>query len=57
MQQDLQTQTTPADAQTAPRSGREILEVKAVRRGFDKSQGELLVLDGVNLSLREGEIV
>ncbi|PLZ00273.1 nitrate ABC transporter ATP-binding protein, partial [Burkholderia sp. WAC0059] len=47
----------PADAQTAPRSGREILEVKAVRRGFDKSQGELLVLDGVNLSLREGEIV
>src|SRR5260370_24051477 len=37
--------------------GGEILNVKDVCRGFDKTQGELLVLDDVNLSLREGEIV
>jgi NitT/TauT family transport system ATP-binding protein len=35
----------------------EILSLKNVYRGFDKSQGELLVLDDVNLSLRQGEIV
>lgn len=37
--------------------GREILNLKNVYRGFDKNQGELLVLDGVNLQLHEGEIV
>ncbi|MDN0085037.1 nitrate/sulfonate/bicarbonate ABC transporter ATP-binding protein [Crenobacter sp. SG2305] len=36
---------------------REILSVRNVRCGFDKQQEELLVLDGVNVSLREGEIV
>ncbi len=36
---------------------REILRLTDVQRGFTKSQGELLVLDGVNLTLREGEIV
>ncbi|HLZ03005.1 MAG TPA: nitrate/sulfonate/bicarbonate ABC transporter ATP-binding protein [Bradyrhizobium sp.] len=40
-----------------PRLGEEILRVKDVCRGFNKSQGELLVLDDANLSLREGEIV
>src|ERR1700722_16487310 len=40
-----------------PRLGEEILAVKEVSRGFNKNQGELLVLDDVNLSLREGEIV
>ncbi len=40
-----------------PRLGEEILCVKDVCRGFNKTQGELLVLDDVNLSLREGEIV
>ncbi|QTD44321.1 ABC transporter ATP-binding protein [Ottowia testudinis] len=40
-----------------PRRGDEILSVRHVTRGFDKSQGELLVLDDVNLSLRSGEIV
>lgn len=35
----------------------DILSVRHVSRGFDKSQGELLVLDDVNLSLRAGEIV
>lgn len=39
------------------RLGDEILNVKDVSRGFNKTQGELLVLDGANLSLREGEIV
>ncbi|MCW3482172.1 nitrate/sulfonate/bicarbonate ABC transporter ATP-binding protein [Neisseriaceae bacterium JH1-16] len=36
---------------------REILSVRDVRCGFDKQQEELLVLDGVNVSLHEGEIV
>ncbi|WP_224045109.1 ATP-binding cassette domain-containing protein, partial [Paraburkholderia unamae] len=48
------------DVQTAPnppRLGAEILNVKDVCRGFNKSQGELLVLDDANLQLREGEIV
>jgi NitT/TauT family transport system ATP-binding protein len=45
------------NANTTPRAGEEILHVQDVCRGFDKTQGELLVLDGVNLSLREGEIV
>ncbi|TCT11132.1 AAA-associated domain-containing protein [Paralcaligenes ureilyticus] len=35
----------------------EILCVKHVRRGFNKSQDELLVLDDVNLTLSENEIV
>jgi NitT/TauT family transport system ATP-binding protein len=35
----------------------ELLRVDHVRRGFNKSQGELLVLDDVNLHLNEGEIV
>ncbi|MDN7424575.1 nitrate ABC transporter ATP-binding protein, partial [Burkholderia dolosa] len=40
-----------------PRVGDEILRVEHVSRGFNKTQGELLVLDDANLSLREGEIV
>ena len=40
-----------------PRLGEEILRVDNVSRGFNKTQGELLVLDGANLSLREGDIV
>src|SRR5580704_9475869 len=51
---------TAAPIQTPPkppRLGEEILRVKDVCRGFNKSQGELLVLDDANLSLREGEIV
>ena len=35
----------------------EIMRVEHVRRGFNKSQGELLVLDDANLVLKEGEIV
>ena len=35
----------------------EILRVDHVRRGFNKSQGELLVLDDVNLTLKDGEVV
>ncbi|MFC0573931.1 ATP-binding cassette domain-containing protein, partial [Paraburkholderia solisilvae] len=38
-------------------AGDEVLCVQDVRHGFNKAQGEQLVLDGVNLSLREGEIV
>ncbi len=51
---------TAAPIQTPPmppRLGEEILRVKDVCRGFNKTQGELLVLDDANLSLREGEIV
>src|SRR3954451_16063866 len=58
--QNPKAATTAAPIQTPPkppRLGEEILRVKDVCRGFNKSQGELLVLDDVNLSLREGEIV
>jgi NitT/TauT family transport system ATP-binding protein len=43
--------------QNGPRLGEEILSVKEVTRGFDKTQGDLLVLDGVNVTLHAGEIV
>jgi NitT/TauT family transport system ATP-binding protein len=39
------------------RTGEEVLNVQHVCRGFDKNQADLLVLDDVNLTLREGEIV
>src|ERR1700688_3079058 len=44
--------TTPS-----ARTSEEILNIRNVSRGFKKTQGDLLVLDGVDLSLREGEIV
>ncbi|MEK6346498.1 MAG: nitrate/sulfonate/bicarbonate ABC transporter ATP-binding protein [Burkholderia sp.] len=55
----LTTDRTAAATATnaTPAPGAEVLRIDNVRRGFDKSQGEQLVLDGVNLSLREGEIV
>ncbi len=58
--QNPKAAVTAAPVQTPPmppRLGEEILAVKDVSRGFNKNQGELLVLDDVNLSLREGEIV
>src|SRR5579863_3700888 len=49
---------TPVQAPAVSSSaGTEILNVKDVCRGFNKAQGELLVLDDVNLMLHEGEIV
>ncbi|MBH1891777.1 nitrate/sulfonate/bicarbonate ABC transporter ATP-binding protein [Serratia marcescens] len=45
----------PTQATHSP--GEEILAVNAVSHGYDKAHGELLILDGVNLSLRAGEIV
>jgi NitT/TauT family transport system ATP-binding protein len=39
------------------RTGNEILNIKSVCHGFDKTQPDQLVLDGVNLTLPEGEIV
>ncbi|MEX3548064.1 MAG: nitrate/sulfonate/bicarbonate ABC transporter ATP-binding protein [Burkholderia sp.] len=50
-------QNTVQTPLVSSRLGDEILNVKDVSRGFNKTQGELLVLDGANLSLREGEIV
>src|SRR3984885_5140986 len=44
--------TTPS-----ARTSEEILNIRNVSRGFKKTQGDLLVLDGVNLSLHQGEIV
>ncbi|WP_322016037.1 nitrate/sulfonate/bicarbonate ABC transporter ATP-binding protein [Paraburkholderia sp. J12] len=41
----------------AVQPGKEVLSVQHVSRGFDKSQPELLVLDDVNVTLHEGEIV
>ena len=43
--------------QTQTASNAEVLSVKGVRQGFEKSSGELLVLDNVDLTLRDGEIV
>ncbi|EDZ97847.1 ABC transporter related [Burkholderia sp. H160] len=51
-------QTIPADTlQSSPRTGTQVLNIEHVSRGFDKNQSELLVLDDVNLTLHEGEIV
>lgn len=51
----------PAPVPTSTHAGQtpsqEILSVRHVSRGFDKTQGELLVLDDVDLSLQSGEIV
>jgi NitT/TauT family transport system ATP-binding protein len=44
-------------APTRPTPGAEVLSVRNVSRGFAKNADEQLVLDDVNLSLREGEIV
>ncbi|AQG98049.1 AAA-associated domain-containing protein [Caballeronia cordobensis] len=55
--QTLQRTAGAAPAGTPPRLGAEILRVQNVSRGFNKTQGELLVLDDANLALREGEIV
>ncbi len=52
-----QTNTTTQTPPMPPRLGQEILNVENVSRGFNKTQGELLVLEGVNLTLNEGEIV
>ncbi|WP_423918176.1 AAA-associated domain-containing protein [Caballeronia sp.] len=54
----LTTKTMSAELLKTPRHVEgEILSIKDVSRGFDKTQEELLVLDGVNLTLHEGEIV
>ena len=45
----------PAQTKTAP--GADVLTVKSVRQGFQKGSGELLVLDNVDVSLKDGEIV
>ncbi len=60
--ENVKIMQTPVQQKTAtppapPRLGDEILRVENVSRGFNKTQGELLVLDDANLSLREGEIV
>ena len=54
----------PSDTQTAPAPGRAapapevLLEIKDVRQTYAKgTSDDLLVLDGVNLTLRAGEIV
>src|ERR1700688_2974543 len=44
--------TTPS-----ARTSEEILNIRNVSRGFKKTQGDLLVLDGIDLTLRQGEIV
>ena len=41
--------------QAAPSA--DVLQVKGVRQGFEKSSGELLVLDNVDVTLKDGEIV
>jgi NitT/TauT family transport system ATP-binding protein len=54
--QNVKTETTEL-LQPTPRTGKEVLTVQHVTRGFDKNQSDLLVLDDVNVSLHEGEIV
>ena len=49
-----QTNTTTQTPPMPPRLGQEILRVEDVSRGFNKTQGELLVLEDVNLTLNEG---
>jgi NitT/TauT family transport system ATP-binding protein len=42
---------------TPTAQGAAVLEVKSVRQGFEKTSGELLVLDNVDMTLGDGEIV
>ncbi|MGI4813136.1 MAG: ABC transporter ATP-binding protein [Janthinobacterium lividum] len=49
--------SVPATPLPSAKAPEEILRLTDIRRGFDKTQGELLVLDGANLVLSEGEIV
>ena len=42
---DLSAAPFAGTATAAPRPGGEVLNVKGVRRGFSKAQGELLVLE------------
>jgi NitT/TauT family transport system ATP-binding protein len=51
------TVTPDLIAPMRPTPGAEVLSVRNVSRGFAKNADEQLVLDDVNLSLREGEIV
>src|SRR5580698_8438047 len=53
----MSTQTNIQHPTSPPRLGQQILHVDQVSRGFNKTQGELLVLEDVNLTLQEGEIV
>ncbi|SOE94134.1 NitT/TauT family transport system ATP-binding protein [Burkholderia sp. D7] len=56
----LNPKVVPVEIVQAPapvRTGNEILNIKNVCHGFDKTQPDQLVLDGVNLTLPEGEIV
>ena len=55
--QTATTQLAHSNMHTSTQTGKEILNIENVCRGFDKTQGEVLVLDGVNLTLHEGEIV
>ncbi len=50
-------QTSQPNQANQSNNATEILRLTDVKHGFNKSQGELLVLDGVNLCLQEGEIV
>ncbi|MCC8400438.1 nitrate/sulfonate/bicarbonate ABC transporter ATP-binding protein [Paraburkholderia sp. MMS20-SJTN17] len=51
-------QAIPADPlQSSAHMSAQVLNIEHVCRGFDKNQSELLVLDDVNLTLHEGEIV
>jgi len=54
--QNLKT-STPDMPQTRPRIGEEVMCVQQVCRGFGKNPSEQLVLDDVDVTLREGEIV
>jgi len=45
------------EPQIIPSVARQVLALEHVKRGFDREHPEKLVLDDVNLTLREGEIV
>src|SRR4029077_7885345 len=48
---------SPDRAATVATAKAPLLEVRGVRQSFPKAGGELLVLDGVDLHLAEGELV
>lgn len=50
--------TLNADVSNRKPEGRKaVLSVKGIKHGYDKTHGEVLILDDVNLTLQEGEIV
>ena len=53
---DFKVASAPLPTSAAARPAEEILNLKEISRGFKKTQGELLVLDGVTSRCVKGKL-